>query len=144
MIGAIITSHGLFAKGVLSSCDMIFGNHKNIEAICLTEGVSAFTRNLDNVLDDMSKKYDSLICFADLKGGTPYNQLMKYKLEKKEDNLKIIVGVNLPMVIEFLSRNDKAELGKVIPYVIDTGKNSIFEESLPQENNKIINDDVLD
>lgn len=142
MLGGIVVSHGLFAQGILSSCDMIFGNHEGVKGVCLKEGVSSFEEELNGTLDNMFAQYDSIVVFADLKGGTPYNQVLKYKLEKDKKDMKIIVGVNLPMLIEFLSVLNTSKAEQVAPELTSIGRKSIFEASMPQVGSS--DDDILD
>lgn len=144
MIGAIIVSHNLFADGILTSCDMIFGNHHDCQSVCLTEGVDTFSKQLNDKLDQMFHNYSFVFAFADLKGGTPYNQLLRYQLEHQKDNMMIVPGVNLPMIIELLGRMDSDNPIKLIHELIEIGKDNISITELENDNDSAdMDDDIL-
>lgn len=144
MIGAIIVSHNLFADGILTSCDMIFGNHHDFQSVCLTEGVDDFSKQLDITLDKMFHNYSYVFAFADLKGGTPYNQLLRYQLEHQKNNMMIVPGVNLPMIIELLGRMDSDDPIKLINELIKVGKDNISLTELENNDDSAdMDDDIL-
>ena len=91
------------ASGIASAAQMIVGDISQIHTIELTEaGVDVFADELENYLKEWLSK-DTGIVLADLKGGTPFNQaeLILSRLGLK-DHAKVIVGVNLPLVLELL------------------------------------------
>lgn len=143
LLGIVIVSHGSFADGILSSLDMIFGNHEDCFSVCLTEGVDSFKNKLIKRLDFLSDNYDNVLAFADLKGGTPFNQLLSYKLENSKDQMKIVAGVNLPVLIEAMSQKNSQDIEQLTKYIIESGKNAITEELLVPETNALDSDDDI-
>ena len=99
----LIVSHQGVESGIASTAQMIVGDISQIHTIELTEaGVDVFADELENYLKEWLSK-DTGIVLADLKGGTPFNQaeLILSRLGLK-DHAKVIVGVNLPLVLELL------------------------------------------
>lgn len=142
LLGVVVVSHNLFAQGILSSCDMVFGGHKNCTSICLVEGVDAFSKELNSTLNDMFKKYNYVMAFADIKNGTPFNQLLKYKLEHQKENMSIVAGVNLPIMLEMLSQIDTNNPQGLAAYLIDQGRLAIATEE-KEISSRVNHDDIL-
>ena len=126
MIGVILTSHSEMALGATKSCDMVIGNHDKCEYVCLCDGVDSFAKELHAKADEMLAKYDEVIFICDLKGGTPYNQSLNYKLTKGKDKVQIVCGFNLPMLAELFISLPFAESAQDLAETIaNTGKSSI-------------------
>lgn len=131
MIGVLVVSHGEMAKGTMNTCDMVLGNHNNCDFVSLTEGVESFANNLYSKLNEMMEKYEEIIIISDLKGGTPYNQSLKYKLEIGKDKVQLLCGFNLPMFAELLTMLPYADSAVTLAkQIVNTAKDSIeiYEE----------------
>lgn len=81
---------------------MVLGDSSHIKTIELTEeGVDSYVRELESYLTGWLTEGRQGIIFADIKGGTPFNQaellLNKHQLK---DRAKVISGVNLPMIVD--------------------------------------------
>ncbi|PNV63630.1 hypothetical protein C0033_02950 [Clostridium sp. chh4-2] len=98
----LIVSHRGIASGIKSTVDMVLGDSSHIKTIELTEeGVDSYVRELESYLTGWLTEGRQGIIFADIKGGTPFNQaellLNKHQLK---DRAKVISGVNLPMIVD--------------------------------------------
>ena len=135
----LVTSHGNFCHGLVESYGMIAGANDNIQAISLTdEGIGKFSEELNNTLEDMTSD-DNVIIMTDIKGGTPYNESLKYMLSFS-DKVRLISGMNLPMLIEVgLLLNANLNLDELISKAVDVGKDSI---EVPEDELRI--EDELD
>ena len=60
MFAIIVGTHGLFAKELVKSCEMICGEQKNVRAVTLVPGEGP---------DDVVKKYEEAIKELDCSGG---------------------------------------------------------------------------
>ena len=124
MIAIILGTHGKFSKELLKSSEMIFGKQENIEYAMLEPGESA---------DDLVKKYENAIARLDIKegllfmvdlfGGSPFNAASRIAITS--DNIDIVTGVNLPMLLEVFTSRDFKSLDEVIRTGIDSGRESI-------------------
>jgi PTS system mannose-specific IIA component len=63
-----------------------------------------------------------VVIFTDMFGGTPSN--LSYSFLKKEE-VEIITGVNLPMLIKFVSLQRSNNLTEVARKVVEQGKKNI-------------------
>lgn len=144
MRGVVVVGHDHIASGFISACDMILGNHDYCSCVCLTEGVESFANELYRTLDDSFEKYDSVIIMADVKGGTPFNQSLKYKLEKGKDNLFIVAGTNLPILMELLMRlNEDVDTEKLVKEVVMSGQASLVLEEPEDVTGEEDEDDII-
>lgn len=99
MVGIVLASHGEFAKGILQSGSMVYGDQENVAAVTLmpSEGPDDFRKKLEEAVASFDDQTEVLF-LVDLWGGTPFNQSSAYASEHKE--WAIITGLNLPMLIE--------------------------------------------
>lgn len=102
----LLVSHKGIASGMKSAVQMVMGDLADkIRVLELTEeeGISRFGERLEETLVSWLTEGKKGLVFADLKGGTPYNQaellLTKHGLKSRA---KVISGLNLPMVVEAL------------------------------------------
>ncbi|CAM5716535.1 PTS sugar transporter subunit IIA [Niallia circulans] len=103
MKNIVILSHQGVASGLKRSAQMIVGEFNPLITIELTElGVETFTNDVQQFLqNEVINKQKEYLAFVDLKGGTPYNQIVKETLRLNlADKVKIISGVNLPLILE--------------------------------------------
>ncbi|WP_024615855.1 mannose/fructose/sorbose PTS transporter subunit IIA [Clostridium sp. Ade.TY] len=100
MVGIILASHGDFAKGILQSGSMIFGEQENVQAVTLmpSEGPDDIKAKMKDAIASFDNQ-DEVLFLVDLWGGTPFNQANSL-FEEHKDKWAIVAGMNLPMVIE--------------------------------------------
>ena len=100
MVGIILASHGEFAKGIMQSGSMIFGEQENVKAVTLmpSEGPDDFKAKMEDAIASFDNQ-DEVLFLVDLWGGTPFNQANGLFQEHK-NKWAIVAGLNLPMLIE--------------------------------------------
>lgn len=100
MIGLLVTGHGHFATGLASSLKLIAGEQPNAAFVDFEEGHSIETlkENLEKALDSL-KEYDGVVVLSDLPGGSPFNVAGTLKYERLDQNIEVIAGTNLPLLI---------------------------------------------
>lgn len=103
LFGLILLSHGGLADGMLSAVEMIMGPRENTEVISLKPGMG-----LQDMSEQIQEKLDRLdhckhvLLVSDVFGGTPNNCAI-IKSRDDEDRVRIVTGVNLPMLLHFFS-----------------------------------------
>jgi PTS system mannose-specific IIB component len=126
MVGIILASHGDFAKGILQSGAMIFGEQENVAACVLepSEGpddIKAKMQEAVNSFDDQ----EEVLFLVDLWGGTPFNQANSL-LEDHKDKWAIVSGMNLPMVIEaYASRFSMNTAQEIATAILNTARDGV-------------------
>ncbi len=123
MIGGIIVSHGKLAEELLNALSIILGEVVNIESISIGwyDDVEDSKRKINQALKRVDQK-NGVLVFTDMFGGTPSNLSFSFL---KDDRIEIITGVNLPMLIKFVSLQRSNNLKEVAKKVVEQGKKNI-------------------
>ncbi len=123
MIGGIIVSHGRLAEELLNALTIILGEAPNIEAISIGwyNDVDDSKKKVNQNLKKVDQK-NGVIIFTDMFGGTPSNLSFSFL---KDNQVEIITGVNLPMLIKFVSLQRCNNLREVARKVVEQGKKNI-------------------
>jgi len=140
MVGIILASHGEFAKGILQSGAMIFGEQENVQAVTLmpSEGPDDLKAKMKDAIASFDNQ-DEVLFLVDLWGGTPFNQANSL-FEEHKDKWAIVAGMNLPMVIEaYASRSSMESAQEIAAYILKTAKEGVKvkpEKLEPEDNGK--------
>jgi len=123
MIGGIIISHGKLAEELLNAMTIILGEVINMEAISFGwyDDVEESKKKISKSLKRVDQKNGVLI-FTDMFGGTPSNLSFSFL---KDNQVEIITGANLPMLIKFASLQRSNNLKEVAKKVVEQGKKNI-------------------
>ncbi|MHC1681831.1 MAG: PTS sugar transporter subunit IIA [Clostridiaceae bacterium] len=124
MIGIIVSSHGVFSREIVKSAEMIFGQQENVKVITFETGESA-----DGLVDkykEAMKELDyshGLLFLVDLFGGSPYNAASRIVMS--EDNMDIVTGVNLPMLLEVFASKGFMTISELADLAMISGSSAI-------------------
>jgi PTS system mannose-specific IIA component len=123
MIGGIIVCHGHMAEELLNALTIILGEASNIEAISIGwyDDVEDSKKKINVSLKRVDQK-SGVVIFTDMFGGTPSNLSFSFL---KENQVEVITGVNLPMLIKFVSLQRNNHLKDVAKKVVVQGKKNI-------------------
>lgn len=133
----ILISHGELSKGMANSAQMIVGKNENISYYGLYPGGHPLEiiKQIKERVKRNSK--DLYLIVADLFGGSMCNAAMELL---EYDNVRLISGMNLALVIELLSGSNSLSNGEIIEKVkmAREGIKFIEKESLEKkdEDNK--------
>jgi len=106
MTGILIISHFTLAESLKKTIELIIGERENVSALSLSknEKVESFSERL-KIETQRLNKGSGVIIFADMFGGTPSNVALS--LFADDNDIKIITGFNLPVVIEAIMHSSK-------------------------------------
>jgi PTS system mannose-specific IIA component len=123
MIGGIIVSHGRLAEELLNALTIILGEAPNIEAISIGwyDDVEDSKKKISQCLKRVDQR-NGVIIFTDMFGGTPSNLSFSFL---RDNQVEIITGINLPMLIKFVSLQRSNNLRDVAKKVVEQGKKNI-------------------
>lgn len=124
MVGIIITGHGQFATGLLSSLQLIAGDFANVTAVDFA--VNNSTEDLSGKLTKAVRDFtncDQVMFFTDLAGGTPFRCCVLMGQDGIES--KVISGANLPMLLEIIFARDSRDLEVLKNIALEAGKVAI-------------------
>ncbi len=124
MIRGIIVGHGKFANAMVETAEQIVGKQSDIDILTNT-GLSGemLSEKIAKLLE--SDKVQETIVFVDLPGGSC--TMSCYTLLKRNNDLNVICGLNLPILIEFLMLRNKYSARELVPILLKKGKDNIFK-----------------
>lgn len=123
-IGGVIVSHGQVANELLAAAETIVGalNHITAVSIGWHDDVEMAKDEIARAVKQVSEGAGVLL-LTDMFGGTPTNISAMFI---KENEVEIVTGVNLPMVIKLASQNKDMTLTEMAKAVEEQGKQSIY------------------
>ncbi|MEE8858337.1 MAG: mannose/fructose/sorbose PTS transporter subunit IIA [Leuconostoc mesenteroides] len=131
MVNLIIASHGDFAKGILMSGSMIFGEQENVEVVTFlpNEGPDDLDKHYQEALAKFNND-DQILFLVDLWGGSPFNRASLIQKQNPE-KMAIIAGLNLPMLIEaYAGRLSQDTAAGLATYLVPVAKDGV--KSVPE------------
>jgi len=122
MVGMLIVTHGRLGEGLLDAMQMIAGPQEKVDFVSLKEGDS---------IDELKERICSavkmlgdgsgVLVFVDMFGASPSNAAA-YLLN---ENVEVITGVNLPMLLEIVSFRESSSLQELSANAMTAGVESI-------------------
>lgn len=89
---------------------------------------ASYGEDLRAAITAMREECDGVLVFTDLLGGTPFNQAMM--IAQDVDNVEILTGTNLPMVIELLFLRGNATLAELGEQAVTVGQTGITAQTV--------------
>ena len=123
-IGGIIVSHGRLANELLTAAEAVVGELNHIAAVSI--GWHDDVELAKNEISRAIKKVSSgsgVLLLTDMFGGTPTNVSAMFI---KENEIEIVTGVNLPMVVKLASQHKEMSLSEMAKEVEEQGKQAIY------------------
>ena len=101
MIGLVLVTHGRLAAEFITAMEHVVGPQEAIEAICIgpDDDMEVRRRDIAEAIGRVETGSGTII-LTDLFGGTPSNLAISLM---KSENIEVIAGVNLPMLIRLES-----------------------------------------
>jgi mannose PTS system EIIA component len=133
-IGGVIITHGNLANELLAAAETVVGELTHLAAVSI-----GWNDEVETAKDQISKAIkkvssgNGILLLTDMFGGTPTNISAMFITENE---VEIVTGVNLPMVIKLASQHKEILLSEMAKEVVEQGKNSIYRASellMPQK-----------
>lgn len=137
-IGGIVVSHGQLANELLAAAEMVVGPLEHIVAVSI-----GWHDDVELAKDEVAraiKRVDQgvgVVVMTDMFGGTPTNISAMFL---KKDEVEIVTGVNLPMIIKFATTDTGTGLVDLAKEIEEQGKQSIYRTSALLEPQKMKKD----
>lgn len=127
MIGLIVATHGNFASGIISSVNLIAGEQNDLIGVNFVEGQSSeeLKQNLEKAISDIS--CDEILILTDLMGGTPFNISSTISTSTDNKKIKVVSGMNLPMLMEAVFSRDQTDLDSLITVIKESAIDGISD-----------------
>ena len=118
----LIATHGSFAKGISSSLDIIIGHMENVHLIqAYIDENKTIEAELAALMENNCEN-DEWVIFSDLMGGSITNQILQHTVG---ENVHVVAGFNLPVLIEVLMADTDSPIGEVIEQAILNAKEQL-------------------
>ena len=127
MIGVVLVTHGQLAIELLNAAEMIVGDLPQFAAVSI-----GWHEDVNDAREDIAqaiarvKGAHGVLLLTDMFGGTPSNLGMTFL---EADQVEVITGVNLPMLIKLASLSSSLNLLAVAREMRDHGRNAIWVAS---------------
>jgi PTS system mannose-specific IIA component len=123
-IGGVIVTHGQVAGELLAAAETIVGVQSHITAVSIGwhDDVEMAKDEIARAIKKVSQGAGVLL-LTDMFGGTPTNISAMFI---KQDEVEIVTGVNLSMVIKLASQNKESTLDEMAKQVEEQGKQAIY------------------
>jgi len=133
LVGIVVVSHGDMAEGMIDAARMIVGNMECVTTVSLKESdaVEDLMGRIEIALNEVEQGEGALI-LVDAFGASPFNA--SARLAMGRNNVEVISGMNLPMLLELAVQREGQDLAAVTQIALETGTTSI--RSLSQTINK--------
>lgn len=132
MLGFIVTGHGSFAPGLAGAISMVAGDQPEFEIVPFMDAsAETFGDELSRAISLMAQRASGVIVFADLLGGTPFNQAML--ASQNLPQVRVVAGTNLPMLIETLfmrNANETMTPDEAVSLALEAGQGGIVSKQL--------------
>ena len=120
----VVCTHGHASEEIIKTAEMIMGEQDNVGFVNFVPGentddlVGKFKESLDQL--DISK---GALVMVDLFGGSPFNAISQLALA--DDNIEVITGVNIPMVLETLVLRASQDIKSLAETAKNAGINGV-------------------
>ena len=137
-IGGVIVSHGQVANELVAAAEAVVGDLSHITAVSIGwhDDVEMAKAEIERAIANVSSG-NGVLLLTDMFGGTPTNIAAMFL---KEDEVEIVTGVNLPMVIKLASITKEMTLHELAKEVEDQGKESITRAGMLLEPQRLKKD----
>jgi PTS system mannose-specific IIA component len=123
-IAGVIVTHGHLAGELLAAAEMIVGPISFITAVSIGwhDDVDAARDEVQRAITRVSQGAGVLL-LTDMFGGTPTNIASMFL---DDENIDVVTGVNLPMVIKLASQTGELPLTETAQKVCELGRQGIY------------------
>jgi mannose PTS system EIIA component len=122
MIGLVLVAHAGLAREFLAATEMIVGKILLAETVGISsdDSVETIRKNVTEAIKKVSS--GGVIIMTDMFGGTPSNMSLSFL---KENEVEVLTGVNLPMLLKFASEREKAGVSDLARILKGCGQEGI-------------------
>mgnify|MGYP000465742917 FL=1 len=127
-IGGVVISHGQVATELVAAAEAVVGDVGHIAAVSIGwhDDVEMAKEEISRAIANVSSG-NGVLLLTDMFGGTPTNIAAMFL---KENEVEIVTGVNLPMVIKLASGSTGTTLRDIAQEVEEQGKEAICQAGL--------------
>jgi mannose/fructose-specific phosphotransferase system component IIA len=120
-IPVVLAGHGALPSGVAGAAELVLGPQPRL-AVCElgpAEDPDSYGERLAALIGD-----GAVLVLVDLPGGTPANRAKL--LAARREGMRIVTGLNLPMLLEVLVRN--GDVDELAEHALSAGRDGVLAE----------------
>ncbi len=123
LVGALVVTHGQLGQELVSAAQAIVGEISYIAAVSIgwNDDVNESKKKIEEAVAEVDQG-KGVIILTDMFGGTPSNLSLPLL---KRNELEIVTGVNLPMVIKVANQSGTDSLSELVTQVKKQGQSHI-------------------
>ena len=123
LVGALVVTHGQLGQELVSAAQAIVGEISYIAAVSIgwNDDVNESRKKIEQAVSEVDQG-KGVIILTDMFGGTPSNLSLPLL---KRNELEIVTGVNLPMVIKVANQSGTDSLSELVTQVKKQGQSHI-------------------
>ena len=123
LVGALVVTHGQLGQELVSAAQAIVGEISHMAAVSIgwNDDVNESKKKIEQGVSEVDQG-KGVIILTDMFGGTPSNLSLPLL---KRNELEIITGVNLPMVIKLANQSGADSLSELVSKVKKQGQSHI-------------------
>ena len=127
MIGVVVITHGQLATELVNAAEMIVGDLPQFTAVSIGwhDDVNDAREDLEQAIERVRGDAGVLVV-TDMFGGTPSNLGMTFL---EQDQVEVITGVNLPMLIKLANLRSSSDLLAVAREMREHARDAIWVAS---------------
>ena len=122
MTGLVVVAHAGLAAELINAAEMIVGKIEGSAAVEIKpeDSVDQIRTALTAAIESVTSA--NVIIMTDMFGGTPSNMSLSFL---KENEIEVLTGVNLPMLIKFASDRSRFGVTELAAQIRDTGREGV-------------------
>jgi len=128
MIGVVVVTHGQLATELVNAAETIVGDLPHFTAVSIGwhDDTLDAREEIAQAIGRVSGEAHGVLILTDMFGGTPANLAMTFLGEQQ---VEVITGVNLPMLIKIANTRESSELLVIARDLREHGRNAIWVAS---------------
>jgi len=124
VIGVVVVTHGQLATELVNAAEMIVGDLPRFAAVSIGwhDDVGDAREDIAQAIERVRGDGGGVLLLTDMFGGTPSNLAIS---AMERDNVEVIAGVNLPMLVKLASVRGECELEEAVNQAQEAGRKYI-------------------
>lgn len=116
----LIATHGTYAEGIQSAASIILGNMDGVDVINAYVDDKSLKDKISEYFEN--KNGEQVLVLTDMFGGSVNQALMPYI---QTNSINLVTGINLPCVLEILSKRDFIDT-TIIKEIVEKARKQIM------------------
>mgnify|MGYP000687776886 FL=1 len=116
----LIATHGTYAEGIQSAASIILGNMDGVDVINAYVDDKSLKDKINEYFEN--KNGEQILVLTDMFGGSVNQALMPYI---QANSINLVTGINLPCVLEILSKRDFIDT-TIIKEIVEEARKQIM------------------